>query len=605
MKRDPNKKEQAQSLGQITKNNLFLLKIALKEAPVYTINTLFDQILHEVVVFIEHIYMIAFVIDCIQYQKPFRYAFWFILLVFIGVTITHTWGNYVVARLKPKAIEKINRRVRLMLYDKASQIDLSCYDDPQFYNDFVWAMSDATTRVEKVLTTTSRFLGAIVGACITGGFVLAQDGMGLVFALAAFVLTVVVAIKANKLQFALDNELKPKQRKRDYVSRVLYLSDYAKEIRLSDVKEKLYEDFLDANEDVTKSVDKHTKKLAFYDFIMQYVCNSLIFDGLYIIYLLFMTIVKKAFTYGTMVALYNSCSSLKDNLANFSAVLPEFVQHSLYIEKIKLFLAYDVKVCSPKDALPAPKHAGTLQLKDVSFAYNENSTPILKHINLTIHGGEKIALVGYNGAGKTTLVKLLMRLYDATEGEVLYDGEDIRRYDLDGYRGIFGTVFQDYQLFAATLGENVAMDNRSLDRDRAVQALADGGFGERLSTLEKGLDTPLTKEFEDTGTNLSGGESQKVAISRALYQDSPVIILDEPSSALDPISEYNLNNTMLHLDPEKTVVFISHRLSTTRMADRIYMLEEGEIIEQGTHDELMALGGKYAQMFQLQAEKYR
>ncbi|MFQ8600889.1 MAG: hypothetical protein ACLSAP_10115 [Oscillospiraceae bacterium] len=149
MKRDANQNKQAQRLGQIVKNNLFLLKIALREAPVYTINTLFDQILHEVVVFIEHIYMIAFVIDCIQYQKPFRYAFWFIVIVFVCVTITHTWGNYVVARLKPKAIEKINRRVRLMLYDKASQIDLGCYDDPQFYNDFVWAMSDATTRVKK------------------------------------------------------------------------------------------------------------------------------------------------------------------------------------------------------------------------------------------------------------------------------------------------------------------------------------------------------------------------------------------------------------------------------------------------------------------------
>ncbi|MFQ8600890.1 MAG: ATP-binding cassette domain-containing protein [Oscillospiraceae bacterium] len=342
-----------------------------------------------------------------------------------------------------------------------------------------------------------------------GGFVLSQDGIGLAFALAAFVLTVVVAIQANKLQFTLDNELKPKQRKRDYVSRVLYLSDYAKEIRLSNVKEKLYEDFLDANEDVTKSVDKHTKKLAFYDFIMQYVCNELIFNGLYIVYLLFMTIVKKAFTYGTMVALYNSCSSLKNCLASFSAVLPEFVQHSLYIEKIKHFLAYDVKVCSPKNALPAPNRAATLELKDVSFAYHENSAPILKHINLTIHSGEKIALVGYNGACKTTLVKLIMRLYDATEGEILYDGENIRRYDLDSYRSIWNGI-SGLPAIRGDFGRERCNGQPLFDRGRAEQALESGGFGERLSALEKGLDTPLTKEFEDAGTNLRAANRRRL-----------------------------------------------------------------------------------------------
>lgn len=198
-----------------------------------------------------------------------------------------------------------------------------------------------------------------------------------------------------------------------------------------------------------------------------------------------------------------------------------------------------------------------------------------------------------------------MRLYDATEGEVTWNGYDLRDLKLDEYRNQFSTLFQDYQLFAATLGENITMDNKPIDCEKAEPILQKSGFKKKFDALSNGYETPLTREFESEGVLLSGGESQMVGISRALYRDSSVIILDEPSSALDPLSEYNLNHTMMTLDREKTVIFISHRLSTTRLADRIYMLEDGQIVEEGSHDELMAIDGKYAEMFKLQMEKYR
>lgn len=186
------------------------------------------------------------------------------------------------------------------------------------------------------------------------------------------------------------------------------------------------------------------------------------------------------------------------------------------------------------------------------------------------------------------------------------DGRDIRSLDTADYRGQFGAVFQDYQIFAATLGENVAMDFVQEDeREKVVQALQHSGMSEKLSGYEKGIDTPLTKEFEADGRNLSGGEAQKTAIARVFFRPYNYVIMDEPSSALDPISEYQLNQKMMELGRDKTVIFISHRLSTTCMADRIYMLENGRIIEQGSHEELMAMNGKYAEMFLKQAEKYQ
>ena len=245
-------------------------------------------------------------------------------------------------------------------------------------------------------------------------------------------------------------------------------------------------------------------------------------------------------------------------------------------------------------------------IKNVSFRYYGTENNVLKNINITIHSGEKIAIVGYNGAGKTTLTKLLMRLYDVTEGEILLNGINIKEYSIKDYREYFGAVFQDYKLFAGTVSENVMMDTvKESDKPVILNSLEQSGFSEKLNSFPDKEDTMLTREFDKKGTGLSGGEAQKVAIARVFAKDCKVIILDEPSSALDPVSEYNLYHSMLNAAGEKSVVFVSHRLSTTRIADRIYMFEKGEIIERGSHDELMELNGKYAQMFNLQAEKYR
>lgn len=591
----------------ILKNNWFILKLAFKEAPFYTIHAITAGMMHEIVVFIEHIYLIGFVITCIEEKRPFWHAAAFIIGVFLAVRGIQIIGNLVVATIQPKAQERIYRRIRLELYDKAAAIDLECYDDPTFYTDFVWAMSDVTDRFQKVILSISNIIGAVVGTLVIGGYMLSTDVVGVICALCTFVMVIVFKTKSNKRIFKLDLARKPLMRKRDYINRVFYLSDYAKEVRSGDVKDKLYEDFDNANKELEETSEKGTRMLPILDFLGGPFARDILLTGPYSIYLLYMTIVKEAFGFGTMVTLFGSIGNLSECILNFSKVLPEFQQHSLYIDKIRHFLDYDIKIKSRDNAIDVPKASADICLKNVSFAYDKERGNILKNINMTIKRGEKIAFVGYNGAGKTTLVKLLMRLYDVSNGEILCDGKAITNYDLNQYRRMFGTVFQNYQLFAATLRENVVMAECKVDKRTdadVTSALRKSGFAERLSSLTDGLDTQLTREFDDNGTNLSGGESQKVAISRVLYKDAPFIILDEPSSALDPIAEYNLNNTILNLSSEKTVIFISHRLSTTRMADRIYMLEEGEIVEQGSHDELMGLNGKYAEMFNLQAEKY-
>jgi ATP-binding cassette subfamily B protein len=316
---------------------------------------------------------------------------------------------------------------------------------------------------------------------------------------------------------------------------------------------------------------------------------------------MFLKVVKQSISFGDMIALYNATNNLSGNLSFVSSMVPELLTDALYINRLRMFLGYETKMINGSQ--PIPETIGTIEFKGVSFAYGDET--VLNDISMTIQPGEKVAIVGYNGAGKTTLVKLLMRLYDPTKGEILLNGINIKEYDLASYRSIIGTVFQDYQIFASLLSENVSMDIDEGRDEQKIEALIKSGYITDSGEGPGALSTPLTKEFDNDGVNLSGGESQKVAIARTFYKSADYLVFDEPSSALDPISESNVYESMRNASEGKTVVFISHRLSSTQMADRVYMFEGGRVIEEGSHGELIEKGGKYAEMFELQAERYR
>ena len=244
-----------------------------------------------------------------------------------------------------------------------------------------------------------------------------------------------------------------------------------------------------------------------------------------------------------------------------------------------------------------------IEFRDVSFKYANSETWALRHVNKKITLGTKNAVVGKNGAGKTTFIKLLCRLYEPTEGQILLNGVDIRYYDYQDYAKLFAIVFQDFNLFSFPLGENVA-SGVEVDRERAVKCLEDAGFKERLDKMEKGLDTPLYQYDDENGVEISGGEAQKIAIARSLYKDAPFVIMDEPTSALDPVAEYEIYQRFDQMVEGKTSIYISHRMSSCRFCDNIIVFDEGKIVEQGSHDQLMGNGGLYSEMWNAQAQYY-
>ena len=409
-------------------------------------------------------------------------------------------------------------------------------------------------------------------------------------------------LAANKRNMKKEEEMMPARRRSDYVSSIFYLADYVKDLKTGNITPKLEKDLTDTTDEMCAIVKKHSKPLTAL-WVTAQSARDIIVDGVYLSYLFFNALVLGKFGLGTLLGVYNSTQNLNGWVLTAVAKLPEFQNHSLYISKLRRFLETENTMKdSGRTALPA---GGDIVLRNVQFTYPGNSEPTLKGVNCSFKRGEKVALVGFNGAGKSTLIKLLLRLYDPTGGKISYGGENIKNYRISDYRGCFGVLFQDYELIATDLAHNISADNKPLDINRADGALKRSAFWDKFETLPSGYETQLTKEFDESGFNPSGGEKQKIALARVLYADSDIIILDEPSGALDPIAEYTLNKTVTELSSDKTVIIISHRLSTTRFADKIYMLANGEIIESGTHEKLIRQNGKYAEMFRLQAEKYR
>ncbi|MDD5928436.1 MAG: ABC transporter ATP-binding protein [Spirochaetales bacterium] len=300
-------------------------------------------------------------------------------------------------------------------------------------------------------------------------------------------------------------------------------------------------------------------------------------------------------------------SSYTKLVESITGISDNFVKIRMESQYLSFFYDYmEIKNKRYEGTIPTEKRDDNIfeiEFRDVSFKYANSETWALRHVNQKITLGTKNAVVGKNGAGKTTFIKLLCRLYEPSEGQILLNGVDIRYYDYEEYAKLFAIVFQDFNLFSFALGENVS-GSVDYDRDRAAKCLEEAGFGERLSKMEKGLDTPLYQYSDENGVEISGGEAQKIAIARSLYKDAPFVIMDEPTSALDPVAEYEIYQNFDKMVEGKTSIYISHRMSSCRFCDNIIVFDEGKIIEQGSHDKLMSNGGLYSELWNAQAQYY-
>lgn len=501
----------------------------------------------------------------------------------------------------PKIRTKLQYLLMSEMFGQAVRIDLEKYDDPDFYNGFIWAMDASIGHVSGIIEASGKIINRVVASFTLTGILMSVDPIMAFAVIAVSVIRMFLTSKRNKVNYAKKEEMNPLNKKDGYIARVFKLPDYAKDLRISHVRDNLLDELDKNTDEKVRVIKKYGNKSAWLWSIISSI-NEATTIGL-LVFMLYKVMVTKTVELGGFAVAVNAVWKMSWLMSDFVVQITKVHEDALYIEKMRTFME-----CEPEilDGECEADSFEELEIKDLSFSYVKTDKYALKNVNMKIRKGEKIAIVGYNGAGKTTLTKLIMRLYDAKEGEILYNGKSLKEYTVESLRKNTAAVFQDYRIFAASIAENVVGGEFDAgDKDAVLTALGKSTFEDKLQKLEGGIDTLLTREFDKSGTQLSGGESQKVAIARAFYKDAGLIILDEPSSALDPNAEYELNRAIAEYAEGRAVIFISHRLSTTRHADRIYMFDSGELVECGTHEELMALGGKYAYMFDLQAENYR
>ncbi len=594
----PMKKELKQK--RIIENNIFALKLLFRACPakiIYTVLTTFVS----VGLGLASLYIIRYATNTAEANGDYVGVFIWLLVLIAAYAAEGIIGQLAGVYITPRFDAQTNRRLRRSILEKASKCDLECYENPEFYEKYTCAMVEGAGRCESVFHSVIELIGNLIELVGAGWIIFLADPFMLVFVILPFVFSFLKA-GGQKAGFILHNERMKAERRAAYSLRIFNQSNCAKEVRTSNIAKPIITRYREAISDSIAIYHKYGTRLALY-YAFVNIVDMLIGDyGIYI-YIAWRVLVSQTMPLGDCFVSVIAINEVLGSVYSLLDSVMEFYEHALHVENMRFLLDYQPKIAENPDAPSA--RAGDIVFDHVSFSYFGSGDNVIDDLSLTVHQGEKIAIVGHNGAGKTTLTKLLLRLYDPTAGSISMDGTDIRNVNLQSYRDLFATVLQDYRHFSMSVRNNVLLRREQPGDDALVtDALQKSTAASFVASYPMGADAVLDREFDDHGEVLSGGQAQMISIAHVHAKGSPIIILDEPSSALDPIAEQKMFENMMASAAGKTVVFISHTMSACVLADRIAVLDHGRLIECGSHAELMAKNGRYATLFRLQSEHY-
>lgn len=586
----------------VVKNLIWAIKILFKADKWFLLSGIISEIATDLFKhFVQSVLFLKVLLSAITGTGDFKYYVkCLVLFLLIGLLTeaVSVWGDYVTNVGQKKIFKSLNN----MLFDKASKVDVSCYEDPAFYDKYQRA-TDILTKGYFVMFSwnLSIVLGLLFSFVSIISIVTAIDKSYLIF-LAPVLLVFPIELLKAKIVFRRDVAMTTNNRIKSYIQRTVFLKDFSKDMRTSNIFSAIMKRFDNAIKGNIEIIKKYGLKLFIFSSVSSFFGEFIPIVGTYA-YAGYQFISANNLDVSGFSVVLSSIRSVADSAQGIARGFSDLNQVAFYFQNLRDFLEYEPKV--QNGSLEA-KEFESLELKNVSFKYPSAKHYSLRNVSLKINKGETVAVVGINGAGKSTLVKLLLRFYDVTEGEILYNGIDIKEYEQNSLRERFATVFQDYKTFALSVNENVLCRECTAEDEKiAEEAMIKSGAWDKISTFEKKGNTLLTREFDENGAGLSGGEAQKTAVARIFAKDFDIAILDEPSSALDPIAESRMYENLIEATQNKTVIYISHRLSSAVLSNRIFVLNEGRIIETGSHNELMEAGGKYAEMFTLQASAYK
>lgn len=599
MKKEKTPKQKA----HIFKNTAFMLKCAWKSAPLSLLIIYFayiaENVYYSVVVSVMFLQTALSIIEGNGTFGEFAISMCAIVFGKVFVDLLAYIDMYTV---RTKFEIKCESYINSLIFKKAQEVELGCYENPDFFDNY----NRATWVVEKggfkrIIEGSAWTIGSIVSIVFLVIYLVSIDPFLLFFILCP-IIVIALRTKKNNIELEKETEMTPYERQKDYTRRTILLKDFAKEIKTTGIFEVVKSRFNNAVAKNIEVINKYGWRIALLEALADFFGEVIPVGGGFG-YGCYRLIVLENLNISDFSVLISAITNTRNKLNQLARYFAMQQKHCLWVQNMRDFLDYEPKL---KGGDIEPGDFESLEFRNVSFRYEGNKKNSLSNISFRIGKGETLAVVGHNGAGKTTLSKLIMRLYDVTEGEILYNGINIKEYDLLKYREKFASVFQDYRIFAMTVAENVLIDE--VDEENialAKKALTQSGVYGKIQTLPEAENTLLTREFDDKGALLSGGEAQKVTIARMFAKDFEIAILDEPSSALDPVAESKMYDSLMEGTKGKTVFYISHRLSSATQSDRILVFAKGELIESGTHDELMELEGEYCRMFTLQASGYR
>lgn len=595
-------REQKLSFSKTIKNDWYALKLGASISKSLVVHTFFMRLAgYFEWVFFDAIFLRE-IVGALDENKSFHEIFAFIAVCGLLFALINLYTNYAENVILPLQTTRLYGGIYRRLYAKARNVELKCYEDSDFYNRYTMAMDGAEAKVGAIITS---FWGVLVGAAATVAvflFMYEIDPFAVLFIICPLTGNFLFGNWKNKYEFKRYQEQAPNDKVLNYVNRTMYLPDYAKEVRLFPVFHLLRSQYHDATQKNVKVAKKYAFANSFLSFWRLTFTFTVIFEGV-LLYAIYRHLVTGSISLAQLTVMSSLMVAMTWILIHLFEDLMAIMKNGMFINNLRGFLEYRETIPEDQKGVLPEKDFESLEFDHVCFSYKKEET--IKDLSFTLKKGEIAALVGHNGAGKTTIVKLLLRLYDPVSGVIRVNGRDIREYDLHAYREMFAATFQDFSIMGMTIKENVLMGRHYENEDELVEkALKRAGVYEKVQSLPKGIQTMMTKEFEEDGAVLSGGENQKLAVARTFAKDSPVKIFDEPSSALDPIAEYELFQNIMREGRDHTMLFISHRLSSVKSCDRVFMLEGGRLIEEGSHRQLMERGGSYAQMYRKQAMNY-
>lgn len=600
------------------KNNLMLFNVVLKNAPLYCIIAIIMSITQGVMYnYIGNYLFIGYLGSQAEklIENPsnailiFSNTLLVTIIYYLFLQISNTFTEGIVKGIwYQKTVVKIRYKMQNEIMKKAGSVSLSSYDDNAFYNDMQYSINQGENLVWRAFRTVSDcFVCLIVFILFITTFAIV-DFRVLLF----IIISVFFQFVLNKKNLKIDNDIynetvKPKKHL-EYVNRVFFLKDFAKDIRLNKISDVMLQRF-DESQSKIKDVYSHNEKKKLTvtianNFIQQIVGNYGI-----LLLLSFMYIVENKISLGTFLGLWNGVSPFKARISGVINCIESFYDISLYADRYQKFVSSNSEIDDADTDDPIINDSVSIEFKNVSFKYPGSDDYALKNISFKIAPNETVAIVGYNGAGKSTLYKLLLGLYVPQEGDIYINGVSLRDYPMEPYRKtVYSTLMQQFNLYATSVAQNVTLRNMGMIDNAEVtkikDALENSGMLSKVESLSNGIYSQITAEFDPEGFCPSGGQKQRIALSRVYYDNRQNILLDEFSSALDSLAEYQMTKQILELSKNKTIIIISHRLTMTKQADNILVFDSGQIVEYGTHAQLIEKNGLYATLYNIQKEKY-